>query len=153
MFFINLVKEDTDSIANPIIKKIWLPIYAISTLHFHVFYHILVYMSGNQHVTTPKFPPMEKRFSKEQIKGFKPLVRELLSHSHKTEEDVKKFCIENDYEKEMRYCEKCKADKPYSMSHCSTCKRCTYRLDHHCPWVNNCVSMENNKIFLSFLVW
>mmetsp|Transcript_18442 Transcript_18442/g.16308 ORF Transcript_18442/g.16308 Transcript_18442/m.16308 type:complete len:185 (+) Transcript_18442:458-1012(+) len=39
------------------------------------------------------------------------------------------------------------------MSHCSTCKKCTYRLDHHCPWVNSCISMQNNRFFLSFLVW
>ena len=52
-----------------------------------------------------------------------------------------------------RWCRKCKRTKPYDASHCSACGRCIIRMDHHCPWVNNCVALLNQKYFLQFLLY
>ena len=34
--------------------------------------------------------------------------------------------------------------------HCSTCKRCVVYMDHHCPWINNCVGYYTQKLFFLF---
>lgn len=40
-------------------------------------------------------------------------------------------------QKIKRLCRRCKAYKPARAHHCSVCRRCVIKMDHHCPWVNN----------------
>ena len=47
-------------------------------------------------------------------------------------------------------CYKCKGVKPPRSHHCSTCGRCVLKMDHHCPWMNNCIGLKNQKAFLLF---
>ncbi|KAK7196047.1 palmitoyl acyltransferase 12 [Novymonas esmeraldas] len=51
----------------------------------------------------------------------------------------------------LRYCGFCKQFKPDQAHHCHVCHRCVYRMDHHCPWINNCVGRGNSKYFLLFV--
>ncbi|XP_017049369.1 palmitoyltransferase ZDHHC20-B isoform X2 [Drosophila ficusphila] len=51
----------------------------------------------------------------------------------------------------VRFCEKCKIIKPDRAHHCSVCSCCVLKMDHHCPWVNNCVNFYNYKYFVLFL--
>ncbi|KAI8928686.1 DHHC palmitoyltransferase-domain-containing protein [Entophlyctis helioformis] len=61
-------------------------------------------------------------------------------------------CMEVKRNGQPRYCHKCRLFKPDRCHHCSVCERCTLKMDHHCPWLNNCVGHGNYKYFLLF-VW
>ncbi|KAM6151222.1 palmitoyltransferase ZDHHC15 isoform 1-T1 [Rhynchocyon petersi] len=53
----------------------------------------------------------------------------------------------------VRFCERCHLIKPDRCHHCSVCAMCVLKMDHHCPWVNNCIGFSNYKFFLQFLAY
>ncbi|CAL8068097.1 unnamed protein product [Calicophoron daubneyi] len=50
-------------------------------------------------------------------------------------------------------CTKCGMYRPPRAHHCRICHRCVRRMDHHCPWINNCVGEYNQKYFIMFLIY
>ncbi|OZJ03517.1 hypothetical protein BZG36_03421 [Bifiguratus adelaidae] len=52
-----------------------------------------------------------------------------------------------------RWCFECNREKPDRAHHCSVCGVCILRMDHHCPWVMNCVGHHNQKYFVQFVFW
>lgn len=49
------------------------------------------------------------------------------------------------------FCINCMARKALRSKHCRVCDKCVGRFDHHCPWVWNCVGVNNHRQFIIFV--
>ena len=58
-----------------------------------------------------------------------------------------------DLQRFREYCMKCRRPRPSRAHHCSICQKCVQGMDHHCPWIGNCVGIHNRRYFAQFLVY
>ncbi|KAI0593597.1 DHHC palmitoyltransferase-domain-containing protein [Biscogniauxia sp. FL1348] len=49
-------------------------------------------------------------------------------------------------------CRTCRLLKPARSKHCSVCRRCVHKMDHHCVFINNCVGYGNQHWFILLLL-
>ena len=52
----------------------------------------------------------------------------------------------------IKLCPECLVVKTPRSFHCTTCNQCVERYDHHCPWINNCIGINNHGRFLTFII-
>ncbi|EER16449.1 zinc finger protein DHHC domain containing protein, putative, partial [Perkinsus marinus ATCC 50983] len=52
----------------------------------------------------------------------------------------------------FQVCVICRVTHTLRSRHCKECRRCVDRLDHHCPWIDNCVGIRNQRSFYLFLL-
>merc|ERR1719409_1777886 len=54
---------------------------------------------------------------------------------------------------ERRHCKWCGKYKPDRCHHYRVCRTCILKMDHHCPWIYNCVGYFNYKYFFLLLLY
>ena len=54
-----------------------------------------------------------------------------------------------------RVCRKSKPSvfKPDRAHYCRVISRCVLKMDHFCPWINNCIGFFNHKFFVLFIFY
>ncbi|VDK68820.1 unnamed protein product [Litomosoides sigmodontis] len=125
---------------------------------FHaVMFNTVLFFAFSSHframVTDPGIVPISrKRFSRFNKNRFPKFPSD--SESNSTDTDMELIGEENKFVgKDWTICTRCESYRPPRAHHCRICRRCIRKMDHHCPWVNNCVGEYNQKYFLQFLLY
>ncbi|QIX00945.1 hypothetical protein AMS68_006462 [Peltaster fructicola] len=108
-------------------------IHPVSNIAFIALYSFSTYFYAITMTADPGFIP--KSSSRGQTKK---VIQELVEH--------------NAFD-EKHFCTTCLIRKPLRSKHCKRCGRCIAREDHHCPWVDNCVGVNNHKHFVLYLLF
>ena len=63
--------------------------------------------------------------------------------------------LETKHDGSRRVCRKSKPNmyKPDRAHYCKMLGRCVLKMDHFCPWLNNCIGFYNHKYFYLFILY
>jgi hypothetical protein len=86
------------------------------------------------------------------VKMYSPYVLAVRKNPGKLEAEVDFLELLEKFEP-GELCPDCKVVKTPRSRHCHVCKACVERYDHHCPWINNCVGVNNHNNYLFFVTY
>ncbi|GAW81275.1 palmitoyltransferase [Plasmodium gonderi] len=78
---------------------------------------------------------------------------DIKDHQENFVDHMDNYLLEKKKTGERRYCKWCCKFKPDRTHHCRVCKTCILKMDHHCPWIYNCVGYNNHKYFMLSLIY
>lgn len=107
-------------------------LYTITNFFFGIFYFSCAYFYMCTMIYEPGFVPKLGGLSQQ-----KAVIDKLLK--------LWKF-------DEYNFCVTCMVRQPLRSKHCRLCRRCVAKHDHHCPWVFNCIGVNNHRHFLLYLI-
>ncbi|KAK6099278.1 hypothetical protein, variant 2 [Batrachochytrium dendrobatidis JEL423] len=74
-------------------------------------------------------------------------------NTFETNEDLMKMLDSTEEDIHNTECRLCRHERPARAHHCRKCKACILRMDHHCPWIYNCVGFRNQGHFARLLIY
>ena len=82
-----------------------------------------------------------------------------MAHFTKNKKLKRNFNIKNRNQEQYQNCKKCVTKltkfsyKPERAHHCSICNICITKMDHHCPFISNCVGIKNYRFYFQLLFY
>uniref|UniRef100_A0AC34RFU5 Palmitoyltransferase n=1 Tax=Panagrolaimus sp. JU765 TaxID=591449 RepID=A0AC34RFU5_9BILA len=104
--------------------------------------------------TDPGFVPIHK-MTQDEVDRFHRRERLNSDDDEYTSESGEEMLMRQNHfvGKDWTICTRCQSFRPPRAHHCRICNRCVQKMDHHCPWVANCVGQNTQKYFLQFILF
>lgn len=135
----------------------------VVTTVFHVFFLMLLVSFIRAILTPPGSIPRTKKWrepfqiSSHDERRVRTMITSLSFRFTDVADElfVKSLPVVERKQKNGKYrkCPMCTLYKPDRCHHCRVCETCVLRMDHHCPWIANCVGFHNYKFFLLLLFY
>lgn len=119
----------------------------LGTIFFNVFF-ILALWSYLMAACTDPGTPNSPEWKKWKVEGLATFEASLLTAETETQARRRGWSPGT-----PNKCHTCGQMRPERAHHCGICRVCILRMDHHCPWIGNCIGWGNHKYFLLLNLW
>jgi hypothetical protein len=104
----------------------------IAVFCLYEFFFVAICWSHIECMTTNPGVTPRDQLTPEEVKEYQAVYNSLPKSERSASDKVCRVCRNYKFQSQ-------------NVHHCSICNRCVLSMDHHCPWVNNCVGTYNQK--------